>query len=142
VAGRVGTGREPVDGCTWVGEVEDVAPWLRAADIALCPLEQGSGTSLKVVEYLAAGLALVTTPVGARGLSLADGREAVIVESDQFPAAVSRLVQDVSLRERLGAAARAHAVAELSWSASGATAAAALGRLASGQRSGASALSS
>lgn len=129
VAGRVGIGRPPTEGCSWVGEVEDVAPWLRAADIALCPLEHGSGTSLKVVEYLAAGLPLVTTAVGARGLGLTDGREALFAEPHEFPAAVRRLVEDSGLRTRLGEAARAHAVARFSWSAAGTTAAATFERL-------------
>jgi glycosyltransferase involved in cell wall biosynthesis len=123
VAGRVGIGRRSAPGLTWVGEVEDVAPWLRAADIALCPLEQGSGTSLKVVEYLAAGLPLVSTPVGARGLGLQDGHQALIVAADDFPSAVRQLIEDVPFRERLGAAAREHAVAEFSWSGVGARAA-------------------
>lgn len=129
LVGRVGIGRKPVLGCRYVGEVKDVAPWLRAADLALCPLMQGSGTSLKVVEYLAAGLALVTTPIGARGLRLDDGRTALLAEPEDFPAAVKRLVGDPSLRLRLGAAARAHAAAEFSWSTAAAEAAAALDRL-------------
>lgn len=41
---------------------------LGTCDLALAPLRSGSGTNLKVVEYLAAGLPVVTTPVGARGL--------------------------------------------------------------------------
>lgn len=134
VAGRVGVGRAPVEGCRWVGEVDDVAPWLRAADIALCPLEQGSGTSLKAVEYLAAGLPLVSTPVGVRGLSVRDRSEALVVPSADFPGAVRQLTEDAALRERLGAAARAHAVAHFSWAAAGTAAAEALARLADGGR--------
>jgi glycosyltransferase involved in cell wall biosynthesis len=133
VAGRVGIGRESADGLRWVGEVDDVADWLRAADIALCPLEQGSGTSLKAVEYLAAGLPLVTTAVGVRGLSVTDEREALVVATADFPRAVARLVEDAALRERLGAAARAHAVEHFSWQAAGRTAAAVLARLADGR---------
>lgn len=41
---------------------------LGTCDVALAPLRSGSGTNLKVVEYLAAGLPVITTPVGARGL--------------------------------------------------------------------------
>jgi glycosyltransferase involved in cell wall biosynthesis len=135
VVGRVGIGRPAVQGCRWVGEVEDVAPWLRAADVALCPLVHGSGTSLKVVEYLAAGLPLVTTPVGARGLRLEDGREALLTEPERISHAVKRLVEDPALRSRLGAAARAHAVAQFSWAAAGARATEALDRLVGGRES-------
>jgi glycosyltransferase involved in cell wall biosynthesis len=114
----------------WAGEVPSVAPWLRAADIALCPLLEGSGTSLKTVEYLAAGLALVSTPVGVRGLEVRDGEQALVVGVEDFPAAVARLAGDAELRARLGAAARRHAEALFSWRAIGAAAAAALEDLA------------
>lgn len=49
------------------GPLEDVSPWFQAADVGLNPVRSGSGTQLKMPEYLAAGLAVVTTPVGLRG---------------------------------------------------------------------------
>ncbi|MBI5837837.1 MAG: glycosyltransferase [Candidatus Eisenbacteria bacterium] len=56
-----------------VGTVPDVLPYLSAADVALNPVTSGSGTSLKVPEYLAAGLPVVTTAFGMRGFEdLAD----------------------------------------------------------------------
>jgi glycosyltransferase involved in cell wall biosynthesis len=51
-----------------VGEVPSVAPVLAAADVVLCPLRIGGGVKVKVLEALAAGKAVVTTPVGAQGL--------------------------------------------------------------------------
>src|SRR5439155_438951 len=78
VVGRCGLGRTPVDNVLIVGEVPDVADYLRASDLALCPLVSGSGTSLKTIEYLAAGLPLVSTEVGVRYLGLRpDGAPAV-----------------------------------------------------------------
>lgn len=41
---------------------------LQLADVALNPLESGSGTSLKAIEYCAAGLPVISTPAGMRGL--------------------------------------------------------------------------
>ncbi len=41
---------------------------LRAADIALNPVEIGSGTNLKLVQYMAAGLAVISTETGVRGI--------------------------------------------------------------------------
>ncbi|HVP38329.1 MAG TPA: glycosyltransferase [Candidatus Saccharimonadales bacterium] len=55
------------------GAVPDVLPYLAAADVALNPVVSGSGTSLKLPEYLAAGLPVVTTAFGMRGFEdLAD----------------------------------------------------------------------
>jgi glycosyltransferase involved in cell wall biosynthesis len=40
---------------------------LAAADVAVNPIEWGSGSNLKLAEYVAAGLPVVTTPLGLRG---------------------------------------------------------------------------
>ena len=55
------------DRVTALGYVDDLRPWLAAADVGLNPVAYGSGSNLKVAEYLAAGLTVVTTPVGSRG---------------------------------------------------------------------------
>ncbi|HET9050566.1 MAG TPA: glycosyltransferase [Candidatus Dormibacteraeota bacterium] len=129
VVGRAGTGRNPVPGVVHAGEVPAVAPWLAAADIALCPLLSGGGSSLKVAEYLAAGLPLVTTPVGARGFDLTDGWDALVREPADLPSAVADLAGDPAGRRLLGAAARAHAEERLGWASAGRAMAAAIGEL-------------
>lgn len=64
---------------------------LGTCDVALAPLRTGSGTNLKVVEYLAAGLPVVTTAVGARGLPHEEGIWQV-AELDRFARAVREQV--------------------------------------------------
>ena len=41
---------------------------LATASLALNPMRFGSGTNLKTLEYFAAGVPVVTTPIGLRGL--------------------------------------------------------------------------
>jgi len=55
-----------------LGEVSDAVKImvLSTVDVALAPLMTGSGTNLKVVEYLAAGVPVVSTLVGMRGLQV------------------------------------------------------------------------
>jgi glycosyltransferase involved in cell wall biosynthesis len=43
------------------------------ADIAINPMFHGAGTNLKTLEYLSAGLPLISTDIGVRGLELIDG---------------------------------------------------------------------
>jgi hypothetical protein len=50
-----------------LGYVKDLKGVYAAADIAVNPVAYGSGSNVKVAEYLAAGLPIVTTPVGMRG---------------------------------------------------------------------------
>ncbi|HVP14121.1 MAG TPA: glycosyltransferase, partial [Terriglobales bacterium] len=48
-------------------EAPDLAPVLHAADAGLNPVSRGGGSNVKVPTYLAAGLAVITTPFGLRG---------------------------------------------------------------------------
>ncbi len=73
VAGRVARSLEPAAGVTLLGPVEDSLELLHAADLALNPMQSGSGSNIKLIEALGAGLPVVTTPFGMRGFeALAD----------------------------------------------------------------------
>jgi glycosyltransferase involved in cell wall biosynthesis len=50
------------------GAVPDVVPYFQAADVAVNPVESGGGTNIKVLQALAAGLPVVSTRFGMRGL--------------------------------------------------------------------------
>lgn len=78
----------------YVGQVPEIAPWLALADICLAPVFSGSGTRLKVLEYLAAGKPVVATAKAAEGLAVADGRELCLAEKPDFAAAVQRLAHE------------------------------------------------
>jgi glycosyltransferase involved in cell wall biosynthesis len=65
---------------------------------------------LKVLETLAAGKALVATPLAVQGLALSNGEHAVIAESDEALArAILRLLEDPDERRRLAERGRAWA---------------------------------
>ncbi|NLH82414.1 MAG: glycosyltransferase family 4 protein, partial [Phyllobacteriaceae bacterium] len=87
----------------------------QCASFFVNPIFAGAGTSLKMVEAMAAGLPIVTTHVGARGLGLVDNVDALIAERDDFDRATLRLIQDAETRRRLSGAARRAAFARLSW---------------------------
>lgn len=88
------------------GFVEELPDALSLADVAICPLTTGSGTKLKMMDYLAAGLPIVTTSVGAQGIPLEDGHDALIRDSRAgFVEAIRTLDESASLRASLGAEA-------------------------------------
>jgi len=74
---------------------------LQATDVALNPMFSGSGTNLKMLEYLAAGVPVVATPVGARGLDVVGGEHAIVSAVDAFPDGIARILRDAELRARL-----------------------------------------
>jgi glycosyltransferase involved in cell wall biosynthesis len=98
-----------------LGFVSDVLPYYQAADFALNPLATGSGTSIKMLEFLAMGLPVVATPVGARGFNLRDGREALVRDLVDFPAAIRAVLDDPEFATRLGSEGRAFVEAHHSW---------------------------
>jgi glycosyltransferase involved in cell wall biosynthesis len=85
------------------------------ADIALNPMCSGAGTNLKALEYLAAGLPMLSTPLGARGLDLINSDHALIADIDHFASAFQVLIANSALRSRLGASGRRHVVSRFSW---------------------------
>jgi glycosyltransferase involved in cell wall biosynthesis len=74
---------------------------MRAADLAVNPLSAGSGTSIKMFDFMAAGLPTVTTPIGARGISSHGVPPFVIAELDGFGDALDSLLANSARREEL-----------------------------------------
>lgn len=58
---------------------------LSCADLALNPMSSGSGSNLKMFDYFAAGIPVLTTPFGARGMDDEMGSCVLIAEPDAFP---------------------------------------------------------
>ena len=63
------------------GWVQDIDPLLAKARVMAAPLRFGAGVKGKVTQSLAAGLPVVTTPLGAEGLDAVDGEEILIADS-------------------------------------------------------------
>jgi glycosyltransferase involved in cell wall biosynthesis len=97
------------------GSVPDVRPFLAKAAVVAVPLRAGSGTKLKLLQAMSMGKAIVTTTIGAEGLMLTDGVDAIVSDDpEEFDEQLIRLLNDPRERARLGAAARAHAVKHFS----------------------------
>jgi glycosyltransferase involved in cell wall biosynthesis len=100
-----------------VGGVDDVIPFLHAAEAFVVPLRIGGGTRLKIYEAMAAERAVVSTTVGAEGLDVRDGHDIILAdEPSAFAGAVARLLREPGTRQSLGRAAGATA-ARFDWSA-------------------------
>lgn len=89
----------------WVrrfGQVPDVKPYVRAADVVAVPLRQGSGTRLKILEAFAMGTPVVSTGLGAEGLDLVPDEHLALGETDEeLAAAIIRIMLDRGFRHAL-----------------------------------------
>jgi glycosyltransferase involved in cell wall biosynthesis len=102
-------------GCAYEADVPATLPFLQRARVAIVPLRSGGGTRMKIVEAWAAGVPVVSTALGARGLAAADGADVLLAsEASAFAAAMRAVIEDDSLYERLRANGLAR-VAELRW---------------------------
>jgi glycosyltransferase involved in cell wall biosynthesis len=65
-----------------LGRVDEDTKWVayNLADIGLNPMTEGSGTAVKMFEYAAAGLTILSTPWGARGVPLSPDTDFLISE--------------------------------------------------------------
>jgi len=90
-----------------VRSYDDVRARLAAADVAVCPRAERSGFPMKLLNYMAAGKAIVASVGSAKGLhDGVTGRVVPDADGAAFAAAIVELLQDGPTRERLGAAAR------------------------------------
>ncbi len=84
---------QELPGVTVTGTVPDVRPWYHQALAAIVPLRTGGGTRLKILEAMAAGVPVVSTPLGAEGLDVTDGSDALIVAAADTEGWVERIAE-------------------------------------------------
>jgi GT2 family glycosyltransferase/glycosyltransferase involved in cell wall biosynthesis len=101
---------ETYEGVRVLGYVPDIDPLYARSRVFVAPLRFGAGMKGKIGDALSYGLPVVTTTVGAEGMFLRNGEEALIADTaEDFAAAVARLYRDEELWRRLASNAHAHA---------------------------------
>ena len=96
---------EGLDRVDVAGEVPTSSAFFSQLSVLLFPLDRGSGMKVKVLEALACGVPVVTTPAGAEGIAPTDG--VVVCSADEELAdAAARILEDTAERLERGAAAR------------------------------------
>ncbi|RXE55917.1 hypothetical protein ABH15_06835 [Methanoculleus taiwanensis] len=101
VGGSIGDLYTNQDNLQFTGYTEDISTLFKSADIAINPMKSGSGTNLKMLEYLAAGLPTITTKIGGRGLEIIENQTAIISEIDGFLDYIELIKSDRQLADNL-----------------------------------------
>jgi sugar transferase (PEP-CTERM/EpsH1 system associated) len=119
-------GARPVAGVTALGAlpnvevtgaVDDVRPYVAAADVVVAPLRIARGIQNKVLEGMAMARPCVTTPGALEGINAARGRDLLTGETAEQIADAVLQVLEGRASAGLGAAARAFVLANHEWSA-------------------------
>jgi glycosyltransferase involved in cell wall biosynthesis len=104
---RLPSRAEAPPGVRFEGFVEDLGALYRRTRAVCCPLRNGGGTRIKIIEAAAHGRPVVSTRVGAEGLDLRDGCEILLRDTPEaFAEACAELLADRPLCRRIGGAAR------------------------------------
>ncbi len=100
-----------------LGAVDDVKPYLLGASVCVAPLRKGTGTPLKMLEYMAASKAIVASPHASRAFHLHDGEHALVRSTvDDFSKAIVEILRKKDVAKRLGRAAFALCHEQYDWS--------------------------
>jgi glycosyltransferase involved in cell wall biosynthesis len=97
------------DGVCVLGEVDDIDALVRRAALVCAPVRTGGGMRMKVLQAMAHGKAVLTTPLGIEGLAT-DGRVPPVVvgaDAEELAARAGELLADAAARRALGHRARA-----------------------------------
>jgi polysaccharide biosynthesis protein PslH len=99
------------------GFVNDVRPLMDAATVYVCPIRDGGGMKLKVLDACAMEKCVIAHPVACEGINVSPGVNVQLAESaESFVDAIDRLMDDPPARQAMGNAARSLVVEQYSFS--------------------------
>jgi glycosyltransferase involved in cell wall biosynthesis len=96
-------------------DVADVRPFLASCGAMAVPLRIGGGSRLKILEALASGLPVASTPIGAEGLELAPDHDLLVAELDAMPAALARCIRQPQWAAAMAARGRRTVLERYDW---------------------------
>lgn len=103
------------------GFVDDVRPLISRATAYICPITDGGGTKLKVLDALAMGKPLVAHPIACEGIAVEEGKSVLFArEPDEYVGHLADLFADPARRQMMSINARRLATERYSFTSIGA----------------------
>ena len=102
-------------GLTFEVTEEEKLELYRVADLALNPMVSGSGTNIKMLDYMSASLPVISTPVGARGLNLENYKNVIVAEIPEIPEKIWEILRNKELYENISSGGRRVVEKEYNW---------------------------
>ncbi|MCB1625306.1 MAG: glycosyltransferase [Pseudomonadales bacterium] len=94
-------------GATLHGFVPDIRPLIDSAALYICPIRDGGGTKLKMLDAFAMAKCVLAHPIACEGIDVEPGKNVSIATTAQeFVAATIRLLENRPERRAIGDAAR------------------------------------
>lgn len=112
---------QSLSGVSVHGYLPDIRPMIDSAALLVCPIRDGGGTKLKILDALAMRKCVVAHPVACEGINVTPGRDVIFASTPQeFITEIRALLADPVRRAAIGAAGRALVETQYSFRAIGA----------------------
>ena len=86
----------------FLGQVHSLDAIYNNVRMGICPLQQGSGTRIKILEWMANGIPVISTFVGAEGLNVIDGVNIILHDNiNTFAQAILNNYNDIQKLENI-----------------------------------------
>lgn len=87
----------------FIGEVDDAYDFMNSKAIMIVPLFSGSGMRIKIIEGMALGKSIVSTPIGIEGIEIENHKHLLIASTEtEFINQISELVENREKLDNLG----------------------------------------
>jgi len=97
-------------------DFEEVPAFVRGCAAGVAPIFSGSGTRLKILEYMAAGIPVLATQKGAEGLDARDGEDILLRDDTAgFTETLARLLSDPPFAAKIGEGGRKLVARAYAW---------------------------
>jgi sugar transferase (PEP-CTERM/EpsH1 system associated) len=101
---------------TVTGTVDDIRPYLRAATIAVAPIQYGAGIQNKVLEAMACGTPVISTSPAISALQAQPGQDLLVADQPaEFAETVLALLDDREQQRKFSAAGRHYVEQRHNW---------------------------
>jgi glycosyltransferase involved in cell wall biosynthesis len=89
------------------GFVDDLSVYLKPGVIFACPIKDGGGTKLKVLDALAIKAAVVADPIACEGIEVTDKHDVMLASTpEEYVDCIQEIIKDNELRRKIGNNAR------------------------------------
>lgn len=95
--------KEFSDKIVFLGMVDDIRKYVQSTVLFLSPIAYGSGIKTKILEAMAMGMPIVTNSVGAEGINIVNGENAIVSDNmEKLANEVERLLDNSEECARIG----------------------------------------